>query len=184
VYYGITTHEVGRIVPNTGHFVELKADPAVSKPSWPAAIAYDSKQDLLLIAARSEGYSYNPKTGEWQTLSWLKDDGLVALAYDPGNELLYGLQTESGGRAATTLLQFNAKGALLAKTRLSNPIPVGQYPFSLVQLALAEDNLISIVSPSSEDLDAGANTACRTYVIDPRSGECRPVRSGDAAPIH
>ena len=180
VYYGITTHEVGRIVPHTGHFVELKSDPGVSKPSWPAAIAYDSKQGLLLIAARSQGYSYNPKTGEWQTLSWLKDDGLVALAYDSGNDLLHGLQTESGGTAATTLLQFNAKGALLGKTRLSNPIPVGRYPFPLAQLAWAEKSLICIVTPSPEDAPAGVTTARRTYLIDPRSGECRPVRSGTA----
>ena len=180
VYYGITTHDVGRIIPTTGHFVELKSDPAVSKPSWPAAIAHDSTQGLLLIAARSQGYSYNPKTGEWQALSWLKDNGVVALAYDSGNEVLHGLQTESGGTAATTLLQFNAKGVLLAKIRLSNPIPVGPYPFPLAQLAWADERLICVVTPSSEGTDAGVATACRIYLIEPRSGECLPVRSGTA----
>jgi len=177
VYYGITTHEVGQIIPNTGQFVELKSDPSRSKPSWPAAIAYDSKQERLLIAARSQGYSYNPKTGEWQTLSWLKDDGIVALAYDAEHEMLYGLQAESGGEAATSVLQFNAQGALLSSIRLSSPIPVGRYPFPLAQLAFAENQLICMVSPSEQDLDAGVATGCTIYLIEPRSGECRVVRS-------
>ena len=182
VNYGITTHEVGRILPDTGRFVELKSDPGLPKPSWPAAIAYDSKQGLVLVAARSQGYSYNPKTGGWQTLAWLKDDGMVALAYDSGNEVLHGLQTERGGTSAATLVQFNAKGALLAKHRLSNPIPVGRYPFPLAQLMWADERLICLVTPSSEELDAGVTPGCRTYVIEPRSGECRPVRSGKFAP--
>ena len=180
VYYGITTHQVGRIIPETGKFVELKSDPAMPKPSWPAAIAYDSKQELLLIAARSHGHSYNPATGEWQTLPWLKDDGIVGLAYDSANELLYGLQAENGGTAATTLLQFNAKGALLERTRLSTPITVGQYPFPLAQLAFSEGRLATVVTSFPEKASAGVTTTRRIYVIEPRSGECRPVRSVDA----
>ena len=101
-------------------------------------------------------------------------------AGDSGKEVLHGLQTENGGTAATTLVQFNAKGALLAKTRLSNPIPVGRYPFPLAQLAWADERLICIVAPSAEDADAGVATASRTYLIEPRSGECRPVRPGTA----
>jgi len=114
-------------------------------------------------------------------LSWLKDDGIVALAHDPGSELLYGLQSEGGGTAATTVLQFNAKGALLAKTRLSNPIPVGRYPFPLAQITWADERLICIVTSSAEDLDAGGSAGGRTYLIEPLSGECRSVRSGNAA---
>lgn len=181
VYYGITTHGVGRIASDTGRFEELKSTPGVSKPSWPSAITFDSKQGRLLIAARSTGFSYHPKTGAWQELSWLKDEGIVALAYDPRNELLYGLQTEGVSKVATILLQFNAKGALIARTVLSNPIPVGPYPSPLAQLVLADDNLISIVYPSPEKRNASAATGCNLYLIDPRSAECRPVRLPDAA---
>jgi hypothetical protein len=177
VYYGITTHEVGRIASDTGRFEELKSTPGVSKPSWPSAIAFDSKQGLLLISARSTGFSYNPKTGAWQELSWLKDEGIVALAYDPRNELLYGLQREGVSKVAAHLLQFNAKGALITRTLLSSPIPVGDYPSPLAQLVLAEDSLISIVYPSPEKHNASVPTGCRIYLTDPRSGECRPVRS-------
>jgi len=168
---------VGRIIPSTEHFVALESDPSVSKPSWPAAIAFDSTRGLLLIAARSQGYSYNPKTGEWRALSWLKDDGLVALAYDAGNELLHGLRTENGGTAATTLVQFNAKGALLAETRLVDSIPIGRYPFPLAQVICADGVLIGIVAPSPEELDSSAGTTSRLYLIDPRSGDCRPILS-------
>jgi hypothetical protein len=182
-YYGITTHEVGRIVPDTGRFEELISSPDVSKPSWPSAIAFDSKQGLVLIAARSTGYSYNPKTGAWQELPWLKDDGIVALAYDPRNELLYGLQRESVSKVAANLLQFNAKGSLIARTVLSNPIPVGNYPSPLAQLVLAEDGLISIVYPSPEKPNASVATGCSIYLIDPRSGDCRPVRSDRAKDV-
>jgi hypothetical protein len=181
VYYGITTHEVGRIVPDTGRFEELKPAPGVSKPSWPSAIAFDSKQGRLLIAARSMGYAYDPKTGAWQELSWLKDEGIVALAYDPRTELLYGLQREGVSKVATILLQFNAKGALLARTVLSNPIPVGGYPSPLAQLVVAEDNLISIVYPSQEKNNANVAGGCSLYLIEPRSGDCRPVRSPGVA---
>ncbi len=177
VYYGITTHEVARIVPDTGQFLELEPPPGGRKPSWPAAIAFDSNQELLLIAARSQGYSYDPKTGEWQTLPWLSDNGLVGLAYDSGSEALYGLQGEGSDASATSLIQFNAKGATLAKVRLSQPIPVGRYPFPLAQLAWAKDQLVCIVSPSEQDLDAGVAPVARTYLIDPRTGDCRAVRS-------
>jgi hypothetical protein len=177
VYYGITTHVVGRIAQDTGRFEELESTPGVSKPSWPSAIAFDSKQGLLLIAARTTGFSYDPKTGEWQELSWLKDEGIIALAYGSRNELLYGLQREGVSKVATNLLQFNAKGALIARTILSNPIPVGPYPSPLAQLVLAGDNLISIVHPSPEKHSATTATGCRLYIIDPRSGECRPIRS-------
>lgn len=177
VYYGITTHEVARIVPDTGQLLELESAPGESKPSWPAAIAFDSNQELLLIAARSHGYSYNPKTAEWETLPWLADNGLVGLAYDSGGEVLYGLQTEGSDANATSLIQFNAKGATVAKVRLSHPIPVGRYPFSLAQLAWAKNQLVCIVSPSEKDLDAGVAPVARTYLIEPRTGDCRAVRS-------
>ncbi len=183
VYYGITTHVVGRIVSDTGRFEELQATPGVSKPSWPSAIAFDTKQGRLLIAARSTGFSYDSKTGVWQELAWLKDEGIVALAYDPQNELLYGLQREGVSKAATILLQFNAKGALIARTVLSNPIPVGPYPSPLAQLILAEGNLISIVYPAPEKHHASVASGCSLYLIDPRSGDCRSVRSDKAKDV-
>ncbi len=94
--------------------------------------------------------------------------------------MLYGLQAESSGEVATRVLQFNAQGALLASIRLSSPIPVGRYPFPLAQLAFAENQLICLVSPSEQDLDAGVASGGTTYLIEPRSGECRPVRSDQA----
>lgn len=109
---------------------------------------------------------------QWATLLLF-----VALAYDPRNELLYGLQREGVSKAATILLQFNAKGALIARTVLSNPIPVGPYPSPLAQLVLAEDKLLSIVYSSPEKNNASAATDCSLYLIDPRSGDSRPVRS-------
>jgi hypothetical protein len=180
VYYGITTHAVGRIAPDTGRFEELRTAPGVSKPSWPSAIAFDSNQGLLLIAARSTGYSCNPKTGAWQELPWLKDEGIVALAYDPRNELLYGLQREGVSRFAAKLLQFNSKGALIARVALSSAIPVGAYPSSLAQLVMADGNLIGIAYPSPEKAPAGVASGCSLYLINPRSGDCRPVRSSGA----
>jgi hypothetical protein len=177
IYYGITTHEVGRIDSATGRFEGFKSTPGATKPSWPAAVAFDSKQGLLLISARSTGFSFNPQTGAWQELPWLKDEGIVGLAYDARNELLYALQRDGVSKAAANLLQFNAKGALITRTLLSTPIPVGDYPSPLAQLVLAEDRLISIVHPAPPQPRASATTSCSLYLIDPRSGECRPVRS-------
>jgi hypothetical protein len=175
-YYGITTHEVGRIDSATGRFEAFKSPASGAKLSWPSALAFDSKQGLLLIAARSTGFSFNPKTGAWQELPWLKDDGLVALAYDPGREQLYALQRDSGSKVAANLLQFNARGAQIKRTLLSNPIPVGDYPAPMAQLALAGDNLVSIVHASPEQANASVTTGVSLFIIDPQSGECRTVR--------
>ena len=79
------------------------------------------------------------------------------------------------------LLQFNARGALIARAPLSNPIPVGPYPSPLAQLVLAEDKLISLVYPSPEKPNSFVDTGCSLYLIDSRSGDCRPVRSPGAA---
>lgn len=177
MHYGITTHAVGRIVPGTGQFVELKPAAGIPKPSWPSAIAFDTKRQLLLIAARSQGHSYHPETGEWKLLPWLKDDGTVALAYDAGQDFLYGLQTDFAGRTATSLQRFNAQGAALETIRLSNPIPVGRYPKAFAQLAFADGKLLCIVSPSEEELDTGSAVRARTYLIDISSGQCRAIRA-------
>jgi DNA-binding beta-propeller fold protein YncE len=175
-YYGITTHEVGRIDSVTGRFEAFKSPASGAKPSWPSAVAFDSKQGRLLIAARSTGYSFYPQTGVWQELPWLKDDGIVALAYDPGQELLYALQRDGGSQVAANLIQFNAKGARINRTVLSSPIPVGDYPAPLAQLVPAGDSLIGIVHASPENSNVSVTTGGRLFVIDPRSGECRPVR--------
>ena len=60
---------------------------------------------LLLIAARSTGSSCNPKTGAWQELSWLKAEGIVALAFDPRKNLLYGLQGMGLSKVAAKLVK-------------------------------------------------------------------------------
>lgn len=176
-HYGITTHAVGRIVPGTGQFVELKPSATLPKPSWPSAVAFDTKRQLLLVAARSQGHSYHPGTGEWKLLPWLKDDGEVALAYDAGQDLLYGLQADFGGHAATSLKRFNAQGAEFETIRLSNPIPVGRYPNAFAQLAFADEKLLCLVLPSEKELDAGSGVRARTYLIDTSSGQCRAIRT-------
>jgi hypothetical protein len=176
VYYAITTHEVGRIVPATGHFVELQPDPALGKPSWPSAIAYDSREGLLLIAARSRGYSYRPSTGEWKTLPGLKDDDLVALAYASGEAILYGLRTKPGGELAIRLDKLSPKGAVLGRIELSRPISVGRYPFPLVQLCWSGARLVALVSAQGDPGARAASSAHGTlYAIDPASGLCRVV---------
>jgi hypothetical protein len=175
-YYAITTHEVGRIIPATGRFIELETDPAIGKPSWPSAIAYDSRQGLLLIAARSQGYSFNPSTGQWKIVPGLKDDDIVALQYAPEEQVLYGLRTKPGGELATKLIKLSAGGALLGEVSLSQPIAVGRYPFPMTQLCWSGDQLIVLVSAHGPD---GADRISRTnpamYSVAPTSGVCRVV---------
>lgn len=178
--YAITTHEVGRILPATGRFVELTPDPAIGKPSWPAAIAFDSDRGLLLIAARSTGYAYNPRTGEWKTLPGLKDNYLAGLEYVAKDGVLYGLRSEPGGEYATQLLTLSSDGALIKATPLSRTIPVGQYPHTLAQLCEAGDELMVVVSPS------GASSSVPSvqpvlYSIDPASGLCLRIETHMAA---
>jgi hypothetical protein len=176
VYYAITTHEVGRIVPATGRFIEFEPDPAIGKPSWPSAIAYDSERHLLLIAARSQGYSYKPSTGEWKSLPGLKDDDLIALAYSPGEAVLYALRTKPGGGLAMKLVKLSPNGARLRETHLSHPIAVGQYPFPLAQLCCSGKQLIVLVSPQDgHGVNPRTPAQASIYSIDPDSGVCRLV---------
>ncbi len=175
-YYAITTHQVGRIIPATGQFVGVKTDPAIGKPSWPSAIAYDSKHRLLLITARSQGYSYNPSTGEWKTLPQLRDDDIVALAYAQDEEVLYALRAQPGGELATKLLKLSPNGAKLAEMELSHPIAIGRYPFALAQLCWSDKQLIALISPP-ERLGANPRLPAKPamYSLDPASGLCRLV---------
>jgi hypothetical protein len=177
VYYAITTHDVGRIIPATGKFVELEPDPAIGKPSWPCAIAYDFRQGLLFIAARSQGYSYKPSTGEWKSCLVSKDDGLVGLVCASKDEALYGLRSKEGGRA-TKLIRISLNGAMLGQTDLSQPIPVGDYPFPLAQLCWSGERLVVLVSPSKREASrAPSRLAATMYTIEPESGLCRLVSS-------
>lgn len=176
VYYVITTHEVGRIEPTTGRFIELKPDPVIGKPSWPSAIAYDSSQHLLLVAARSRGYSYQPATGRWKIVPGLKGDDLIALTYAPDEALLYGLRTELGGGLATRLVTLNASSAVIGETGLSHAISVGQDPFALAQLCWSGKQLIVLVSPQAgHDDKPRATLTPAMYSVDPHSALCRIV---------
>jgi len=180
--YAMTTHSVGRIAPATGEFIELGVDPAVGKPSRPSAIAFDSKQGLLLIAARSTGYSYNPSTGEWKRLEGLKDDNIVALEYVEDLGVVYGLRSKPGGRQVTKLIRVSPDGSLLEEKALSMPIPVGIYPHTMAQLCHTGDELIVVVSATSE---RGATEPCHQtlFSIDPSSGICLPFETQIASGV-
>ncbi len=176
VYYAITTHEVGRIDRATGRFIELAPDPATGKPSWPSAIAYDSNEHLLLITARSRGYSYKPATAQWRTVPGLEDHGVIAMAYDPIEAVLYALRTDLDGRRAVKLVKMRSNGTMIGEIVLSHPIPVGQYPFALAQLCWSGREFIVVVSSSVEHVTRAHQTpGPALYSVQPHTGLCQFV---------
>ena len=175
VCYAITTHDVGRITA-TGHFLEIKPDPAIGKPSWPSAIAWDSTGNQLLIAARSRGYSYHPDSGKWSVLPGLVDDNLIALEYYAEERVLYGLRSRPGGELAVSLVKLSPAGAFLKETQLSHAIPVGRYPFPLAQLRWAEAQFIVLVAaPDRASAPTQSPAQPAMYAVDPHTGVCRLV---------
>ncbi len=175
-YYAITTHAVGRIIPETGRFLKFEINPAIGTPSWPSAIAYDSKQHVLLISAQSQGYSYSPATREWKGLWGFKDDGIIALTYSEDEGVVYALRAEFAGERATKLRKLSPKGARLAEVNLSQPIAVGRDPFPLAQLCWSGKQLIALISPP-EPLGQTSGSVAKSamYSLDPATGLCRWV---------
>jgi hypothetical protein len=173
--YAITTHEIGTINPKTGEFSELEPDPAIGKPSWPSAIAFDSERGLLLIAARSSGYSYEPSTGKWKALPGLKGDDLVALQYDEENRVLYGLRSKAGSGYVTSLIRVTPQSATVEEIPLSSRIPIGSAQQPMTQLCQSGDRLVVVVSPSESNTNEPASSHPTLFSVEPASGVCRPV---------
>jgi hypothetical protein len=144
--YGVTTHKFGKIVPISGHFIEIESDPALPDLSWPSGIAYDTLNKKVIIADRSGGYSYDPATSEWQSIPSLNGLNIRSMTYHPDRSVLYGLTSDHHQNTLDQLLELNPSGAVLSRLPLSPPIATESVPGGRIQLIYSSSRLMVLIS--------------------------------------
>lgn len=158
--YGITNHQLCRLDLAKGEASEIAFPADLPRLSWPSGIAFDTKQERVVVAGGSgaggQMYSFTPKTGKWAVMSRGRDTvTLAALTYDPKVDRLYGLY-QPRGEGKPTVAVFNAAGAVVGAIELPDPAiplkldrgPIGR-PVQLVvvggELAvIAEDRMFAL----------------------------------------
>ena len=90
--------------------------------------------------------------------------------------MLYALRMEFPGERATRLRKLSPNGATLDEVNLSQPIPVGRYPFALAQLCWSGKRFIALISPPETlGQPSGLIAKSAMYGLDPATGLCRRV---------
>jgi hypothetical protein len=176
--YGATTHLVGKIVPNTGNFVELEIDPALPRLSWPSGIAFDSHNRRLIVTGRSGTYFHDPETGEWEHAPKFGGLDLLTMTYDEDNRVFYGLVSGFGKDVVDTIVEINSDGAVLSTIELSEGIPSESLPAGRAQLIKTSRDLVILVSAyrSARGSEDGVAES-RMYMVDPDTGDIGLVSS-------
>lgn len=180
--WALTAHEFGSIEPASGRFTKITVDPAVGDFSWPKGIAFDPRDESVLVMTShvyTLFYRFAPRTSEWERLpAEIRDLPLVALTYAPLDGCLYALEFRSSERALRRLQRFNTKGASLGPIELHPAVPVPDRADEGLQLVTSGEKLVLILPPLP---DGRPGAASRTYVVDPRTGEVFAPGAASAA---
>lgn len=93
-FYGITSHGFYRVAPD-GSLHEVKPPAEYPRLSWLGGVAYDASMKRVVVATSWHTgfhHTFDPLTQEWRIFPVAKTSGgLVALAYNSEDGLLYGL---------------------------------------------------------------------------------------------
>ncbi len=176
--YGLTLHDVLEIDVAAGAsgIISPKPNGEDSKMSWPQAATFDAKRRRLLVtnAAGATGHlwAYDPGTGVWLVLADMDRPHVTGLAYDAAEDVLYGVGSDRRRPGFfSDLYRFNPNGALLATTRLAEPVRAGSEGRERAQLvSLSKERLVLIVGPLKNP-DEGPEHINRAYVVNPRTGD-------------
>ena len=177
-YYGLTGHAVVEVDLEKQTATKLDLGLDVPELSWPCGIAFDTKrQRLIVVSLGGVGYmyAYSPKTGKWSVIADMNNLDLAALAYDPEEDALYGLEQtrgEDGEGGLPMLYQFNAEGALIKEFEFGAPMfpgilgrgPTGVTP----QLAAVDGRLVVLASPTVDDSEE-VQTERFIFLVDVRA---------------
>ncbi len=126
--YGVNAEELVRVAPATGELTRV----GTTSPVRGETLTYDSERQLLYVGTTAEVLSVDPSSGEVTTLI---ERGARALAYDPGEDRLLGLEWASSAARAVRFdvdldsLEITERGGL-ADTR------------PLIDLGLAVDPVV------------------------------------------
>lgn len=178
VFYALTTHKFGKVVPSTGVFVEIEVEPPLGPLSWPSAIAYDAERDVVMIASRSGGLTYDPRTGDWERVPVVGELDLRALCWSESRNLFYGATGQPGGVDIAEIVELSATGAAIRTIRLEQPIrglrgaSAGSF-----QMNCRSDRIVILSNAHPEGSRAPGS---QVHVVDPSSGAVRLVVTDQA----
>lgn len=161
--YGFSLHGVFEVDPGTGKVQDIT--PKLEEFSWPRGAAFDALRKRLLVVggggARRLLWSFDPATREWEEVASL--DGLWPKGLAYADDVLYAM---GGGpeadEAFNSIYKLSPRGALIAQTRLSEPIPHAGSQCRPQLVAVGPDRLIVLPGPV-QDLK-------RTFVVEPSTG--------------
>jgi hypothetical protein len=188
--FAVTQHEFGAISPTTGEFIEIGVDPTFEF-SWPKGVVWDATAQRVVVLTShvyTHLFAYNPLTSSWEQLAKLRGPNLVGLAFAPGEDLYFSIETQAPRSSLSALERFNRAGAKVGRLVLSPPIPLAaDDDLEGAQLHSSSDKLVAIL-PGVEG-DGELREADRVFVIDPKSGVVAAHRaeeqivSGDASAV-
>jgi hypothetical protein len=169
--YALAGNKVLRLDLKAGKQTTVPFDKRLPEVSWPSAVAYDAKRKRLLLNTFGGGgylYAYDPGTRVWSVLR-KPGLGVQALAYEPDEDVFYGVNIALGGEGDyKTLSKFSPDGNTLRQTALSEPIPA---PHATgVQLLHLRNRLVLLIAPSTYEAEHEPARP-RAYVIDKKTGK-------------
>ncbi len=164
--FALTKHEVGMLDMVSGRFTELDLDPALPEPSWPRAIAYDSRNKVLLFDSRGPLYLKNEETDSWLLINEQALD-FSAMAYAQEHDCFYATVREMGDAHIRRLPRLHAHGAATTEIELPKTIPLESWMGHGIQLAYSHPDLVCLIDPFDERIQQ------RIYLIDPSLGRVR-----------
>ena len=150
--YGLTLHDVGEVDLQSGKLIPFASAPDIS---WPSGIALaESKRRMWISSATGAGGfldALDVDSGQWRPQVKLGQTRLLEIAYNPKDDLLYGLPEVLGETTIGYILQLNTAGAIVGRIQLSEPIflPTSAGPNAVVQMTLVGDGLFVLISESA-----------------------------------
>jgi hypothetical protein len=181
-HYGLTAHQVHEVDLDKKKSTKMDLGSDVPELSWPRAIAFDTKQDRLLVVASKSIYAYSPANGKWAVLAELpRGTEVAALGYHSKDDTVYGLGQELFGEERSTrpiLFHFNAQGAIVKATELPAPMfpgLLGRGPESRAQLVGAGDYLAVVIGGAAPRNEDGRTSKAESFLflVDPKTDKVK-----------
>lgn len=180
--YGLDREAVLQIDLEAEQVIQVAWDPAVGRPSWPMAIAFDTKRRRLVVATLDRGgrlCAYDVDQEKWSVLADGGRAPITSLTYAPAEDAFYGLAMGGDGPARPVVIRFDGEGRPAGRVVLSRRIPshLHDRPHGGPQV-VAVGGYLAVLTPPVVDVEfdpAGAEQP-RCYLFEPKTG--RLVYSG------
>lgn len=124
--YGVGSHRIVEINPESMELTELPITASLPEMSWPCGMTFDSARRRVVVASLGgEGYLYAFDTAKrtWSLIASLDNVDLAGLAYSPQDDRYLGL--EVGYEGGVRLHTFTPTGARIKTRDLGGAVQPG-----------------------------------------------------------